>query len=97
MGLNYLSITELQRLRRWSLGIDVISSHTSLDMDYLSMLGLKLNHVSERGSRGVVESIDGIFKWVAVISDSGGRFIEDVWFVIKIYGRPGGSLRGNSL
>ena len=50
MGWNYLSIPKLQRCTRWSLGMDKrISSHTLLACDYLSMLGLKLNHVSNRG------------------------------------------------
>ena len=50
MGWNYLSFPKLQRLHRWSLGMDK-EFHPTLNWacDYLSMLGLKLNHVSKRG------------------------------------------------
>ena len=41
MGWNYLFIPKLQRCNRWR-NVYVISSHTSLACDYLSMLGLKL-------------------------------------------------------
>ena len=52
MGWNYLSIPKLQRCNRWSLGMDKLF-HPTLYMacDYVSMLGLKLNHVSKRGYR----------------------------------------------
>ena len=50
MGWNYLSIPKLQRLHRWSLGMDK-QFHPMLywACDYLSMLGFKLNHVSKKG------------------------------------------------
>ena len=50
MRWNYLSIPKLQRLHRWSLGMDKYF-HPILynGCDYISMLGLKLNHVSKRG------------------------------------------------
>ena len=50
MGRNYLSIPKLQRCNRWSLGMDK-QFHPALfwACNYLSMLGLKLNHVSKRG------------------------------------------------
>ena len=50
MGWNYLSIPKLQRYNRWSLGMDKLF-HPILynGCDYISMLGLKLNHVSKRG------------------------------------------------
>ena len=53
MGWNYLSIPKLQRCNRWSLGMDM-QFHLTLYQacNYLSMLGLKLNHVSKRGHRG---------------------------------------------
>ena len=52
MGWNYLSIPKLQRLHRWSLGMDKYFHPTHYNgCDYLSMLGLKLNHVSKRGHR----------------------------------------------
>ena len=52
MGWNHLSIPKLQRLHRWSLGMDK-QFHPTLynGCNYLSMLGLKLNHVSKRGHR----------------------------------------------
>ena len=50
MGWNYLSIPKLQRCNRWSLGMDKLFHPTHYRAcDYLSMLGLKLNHVSKRG------------------------------------------------
>ena len=46
MGWNYLSIPKLPRLRRWSLWMDkwFLPPHYN-GCNYLSMLGLKLNHV----------------------------------------------------
>ena len=50
MGWNYLSIPNLQRVHRWSLGMDKLLHPTLYNgYDYISMLGLKLNHVSKRG------------------------------------------------
>ena len=52
MGWNYLSIPKLQRCNRWSLGMDKWFHPTLYwACDYLSMLGLKLNHVSKRGHK----------------------------------------------
>ena len=52
MGWNYLSIPKLQRLHRWSLGMDKQFHPIFYNgCNYLSMLGLKLNHVSKRGHR----------------------------------------------
>ena len=52
MGWNYLSIPKLQRLHRWSLGMDKQFHPIHYNVcNYLSMLGLKLNHVSKRGHR----------------------------------------------
>ena len=49
MGWNYLSIPKLQRCNRWSLGMDKLVHPTFYnECNYLSMLGLKLNHVSKR-------------------------------------------------
>ena len=48
MGWNYLSIPVAQL--KFGNG-QVISSHTLLACDYLSMLGLKLNHVGKMGPR----------------------------------------------
>ena len=48
--MNYLSISKLQRLHRWSLGMDKCFHPTFFwACDYWSMLGLKLDHVSKRG------------------------------------------------
>ena len=50
MEWNYLSIPKLQRLHRWSLGMDKLFHPTLHNgCDYISMLGLKLTHVSKRG------------------------------------------------
>ena len=50
MGMNYLSLPKLQRLHRWSLGLDKWFHPTLYKpCDYLSMLGLKLIHVSKMG------------------------------------------------
>ena len=53
VGWNYLSISKLQQLHRWSLGMDKLF-HPALynGCDYLSMLGLKVTHVSKRGHSG---------------------------------------------
>ena len=52
MGWNYLSIPKHQRCNCWSLGMDK-QIHPILcnGCSYLSMLGLKLNHVSKSGHR----------------------------------------------
>ena len=53
MRWNYLSIPKLQRLHRWSLWIDKeFHSIFFWVCDYLSMMGLKFNHVSKRGPPG---------------------------------------------
>ena len=50
MGWKYLSISKLQRLHRWSLGMDKQFHPTIYNgCNYLSMPGLKFNHVSKRG------------------------------------------------
>ena len=52
LGWNHWSIPKLQRCNRWSLGMDMLFHPTfNWACDYLSMLGLKLNHVSKRGNR----------------------------------------------
>ena len=57
MGWNYLSIPKLQRLHHWSLGMDKLFHPTLLwACNYLSMLGLKLNHVSKRGPGCVIQN-----------------------------------------
>ena len=50
MGWNYLSFPKLQRLHRWSLGMYKLFHPTLYDgYNHLSMLRLKLIHVSKRG------------------------------------------------
>ena len=47
---NYLSIHNLQHLHHWSLGMDkLLHPIHYYGCNYLSMLGLKLNHVSKMG------------------------------------------------
>ena len=54
MGSNYLSIPKLQQCNRWRLGMDKLFHRTLYwACDYLSMLGLKLNHVSKIGIRNL--------------------------------------------
>ena len=50
MGWDYLSIPKLQWLHRWSLGMGKLF-HPKLfnGCNYLSVLGLMLNHVSKKG------------------------------------------------
>ena len=58
MGWNYLSIPKLQRLHRWSLGMDKLFHPTHYNgCNYLSMLGLKLIHVSKRGHWSSIHSM----------------------------------------
>ena len=53
MGCNKLSIPKLQRLHHWSLGMDKSFRPTLYNgCNHLSMLGLKLNHVSKSGPSG---------------------------------------------
>ena len=52
VGWNHLSIPKLHRLHRWSLGMDKLFHPTLYQAcNYLSELGLKLNHVSKRVPR----------------------------------------------
>ena len=72
MGWNYLSIPKLQRLHRWSLGMDkVISTHTLYwACNYLSMLGLKLIHVSKRVHWSILPSATrGLWHLTCVIQN----------------------------
>ena len=53
VGWNYLSIPKLERYNHWSLGMDMYLHPTLYwACDYLSMLELKLNHVSKRATDG---------------------------------------------
>ena len=62
MGWNYLSIPKLQRCNRWSLRMDKLFHPIHYNgCNYLSMLGLKLNHVSKRGPRSGMGAVKHIF------------------------------------
>ena len=58
MGWNYLSILKLQRLHRWSLGMDKLF-HPALywACNYLSVIGLKLIHIIKETLGVLVYSI----------------------------------------
>ena len=59
MGWNYSSISKLQRCNRWSFGMDKWFRPTFYwACDYLSMLGLKLNHVNKRGPWSLASDIN---------------------------------------
>ena len=60
MGWNYLAIPKLQRLYRWSLGMDK-SFHLTLYWAcvYLFMLGLKLAHVIKSGCMRLQHELRG--------------------------------------
>ena len=49
MQWNYLSIPKLQWHSCWRLGMDRLSYHTLYWSDFLSIVGLKLIHVNNRG------------------------------------------------
>ena len=54
-----MPIPKLQRLHRWSLGMDKKIHPTLYDgCNYLSMLGLKLIHISKRGPRCLIQDIN---------------------------------------
>ena len=73
MGWNYLSIPKLQRCNRWSLGMYKLFHPTLYwACDYLSMLRLKLNHVSKRGHWSKISDDFAIFSltkysWIFII------------------------------
>ena len=85
MGWNYLSIPKLQRCNRWSLGMDKLF-HPILynGYNYLSMLGLKLNHVSKRGHRKLHVILLNSFSWlqrlIVLISNLVCLFLPLVFF-----------------
>ena len=57
MGRNYLSITKLQRLQRWSQRMDTYFHPALYDgCNYFAMLKLNLTHVSKRGSWWFIDS-----------------------------------------
>ena len=75
--MNYLSFPKLQRFHRWSFGMDKLF-HPTLNngCNYLSMLGLKLNHDRKRGpwdpklrilSKTYAQDLYCEFRWVLTI------------------------------
>ena len=88
MGWNYISIPKLQRCNRWSLGMDKYF-HSTLywACDYLSMLGLKLNHVSKR-SYGPVpkQSLCHLVRPPSVSIPAGGSLSLLLWLLLKQLG-----------
>ena len=87
MGWNYLSIPKLQRCNRWSLGMDKLFHRTLYQAcDYLSMLGLKLNHVSKRGHRGTYQ-----YSWKERNLDRSRLDIDPTWkcWIHSCQGYPG--------
>ena len=77
---NYLSIPKLQRRNRWSLGlINNFIPHFTVQCDYLSMLGLKLIHVSKRAP-GVQDSFGRSCKWKQVAINRYARWIQHVLY-----------------
>ena len=74
MGWNYWSIPKLQRLHRWSLGMDKWFHPTFYnECNYLSMLGLKLNHVSKRSH------------WWWTLNPAGSTYSDFTWFIMSIH------------
>ena len=79
MGWNYISIPKLQRLHRWCLEMGKWFHPTTYNWCYyLCMPGLKLNHVSKRGSRGNGRQGDMPFLCF-VSSENSLRPIERWW------------------
>ena len=96
MGWNNFSIPKLQRCNRWSLGMDTLFHPTLYDgCNYLSMLGLKLIYVSERGPRYCECKVWFLFYLNTLRLRQNGRHFaddnfkciflnENVWIPIKI-------------
>ena len=76
MGWNYLSIPKLQRSHHCNLGMDAYF-HAKLYWahDYLSMVGLKLNHVDKRGPMAAVTHTLWCKVWVSEI-----EVLEIAWW-----------------
>ena len=82
-GMNYLSIPKLQRLHRWSLGMDKTFHPTFYNgCNYLSMLGLKLNRVSKRGP-GVLRTNSGFIELFSVYTEFQG-LVQIIWSAIVL-------------
>ena len=106
MRWDYLSIPKLQRLHRWSLGMDKQFHPTFHNgWDYISMLGLKLNHVSKRGHRP--QWVNSVLVNTLRPRQNGRHFADDmfkciflnenVWIPIEISLKfvPKGSINNN--
>ena len=63
-GVKLLTTAKLQRLHRWSFGMDNLLLHTLCDVcNYLSMFGLKLVHVSKRVHWYAPPPINHVIVW----------------------------------
>ena len=82
MWWNYLYIPKLQRLHRCSLGMDK-KFHLTLynGCNYLSMLGLKLIHVSISGPGGYLTGLQYLCKYIP-------RMIHTVCALFSVSHRP---------
>ena len=64
MGWKYLSVPKLQRCSRWGLGMDKSFHPTHYDgWNYLSMLGLRLIHVSKGGHKCWINTWTNVFQY----------------------------------
>ena len=80
---DYLSIPKLQRLHRWCLEwTGYVMPHFTGFVIYLSMLGLKLNHVNKRGPR-CLKCIDQTHGG----RDKGLHFANDIFIFIFFSGK----------
>ena len=91
MGWNYLSIPKLQRCNRWSLGMDK-QFHPTLfwARNYLSMLGLKLNHVSKRGhSKATPKNVhmDWLYDHIKINHNKTVHIFHGIYFLFKQFQR----------
>ena len=77
MGWNCFFIPKLQRCNRWSLGMD--KSFPAIlywAYDYLSVLVLKLTHVSKRGPRMSVKDVDKIERYLSATKHKHVQYIQ---------------------
>ena len=95
MRWNYLSILKFQQLYRWSVGIDkYIHPRLCWACDYLSMLELKLIHLSKSGPRWAslwqyALCLTNIIKWTHLkksLSNDLPRTISYMWTHFEIFG-----------
>ena len=85
MGWNYLSIPKLQRLHRWSLGMDKqFRPILYWVCNYISMLGLKLNHVIKSGPMRQT-SITKPIRYLWTIHENDPRNVVDTRVLMGIF------------